>query len=183
MSDDGSRIFFSTADPLVPEDINNHTDIYEWHNGDVGLITDGVTIPPIASREDKLLDVSADGSEVLFSTDAALTPGLHDTSNQAYVAALGPAPQNDTSTTPPCDPEQCQGLPSVAPAFDEPASLTLTSFGNLKSVTSTKLSKHLTKVQKLKRALKACKAWHKKGQRKKCEVSARRRFGKTGGSK
>ena len=33
ISDDGSYVFFDTADALVPTDINERIDVYEWHEG------------------------------------------------------------------------------------------------------------------------------------------------------
>ena len=47
LSEDGDTFVFRTRDPLVVqdenrgEDINSGWDIYEWHDGEVGLITDG----------------------------------------------------------------------------------------------------------------------------------------------
>jgi hypothetical protein len=36
ISDDGSRVFFDTADPLVSQDTNESLDVYEWEAQDTG---------------------------------------------------------------------------------------------------------------------------------------------------
>ena len=41
ISPDGSRVFFETADALVPQDTNGLPDVYEWENGRIYLISSG----------------------------------------------------------------------------------------------------------------------------------------------
>src|SRR5262249_42328185 len=41
LTPDGERAFFTTAEALVPEDVNGEADVYEWANGTLGLISSG----------------------------------------------------------------------------------------------------------------------------------------------
>ena len=41
MSEDGTRVFFQSPDPLVGADVNGVPDVYEWENGHVYLISGG----------------------------------------------------------------------------------------------------------------------------------------------
>jgi hypothetical protein len=74
MTNDG-RTFFSTADALVPPDTNRNEDVYEYTEGRPQLITPG-TGPGNgeifgfigAQTYPGLVSVSADGSDVYFST-------------------------------------------------------------------------------------------------------------------
>lgn len=43
MSKDGSTIVFLTAAPLSNRAINGQPDVYEWHNGHVGMISTGTS--------------------------------------------------------------------------------------------------------------------------------------------
>ena len=75
MTDDG-RTFFSTPEPLVPQDTNAGLDVYEFVDGRPQLITPGTgtaTSSKVSGlgKVDEipgLLGVSADGTDVYFST-------------------------------------------------------------------------------------------------------------------
>src|SRR5262249_890858 len=41
IANDGSRVFFDTADPLVAADSNGKRDVYKWEDGEVSLISSG----------------------------------------------------------------------------------------------------------------------------------------------
>jgi hypothetical protein len=73
MSADGSRIFFSTEERLVPQDHNEALDVYEWANGSLGLISSGE-----GDRESVYLGATPDGRTVLFRTSATLLPSDRD---------------------------------------------------------------------------------------------------------
>jgi hypothetical protein len=68
LTDDG-RVFFESTDSLAARDEDNREDVYEWHSGDVGLISTGT------SRFDsRLLSASADGTDAFFFTRDTLVP-------------------------------------------------------------------------------------------------------------
>ena len=73
MSEDGSRIFFSTTERLVPQDHNEATDVYEWANGSLGLISSGE-----GDRPSVYLGATPDGRSVLFRTTDTLLPSDRD---------------------------------------------------------------------------------------------------------
>jgi hypothetical protein len=85
LSDDGRHVFFRTVEALTPDDVNGTTDVYEWFDGDLGLVTSGA--PSGSVRYDA---ASADGSSVFFTTDESLTPDDDDQGDpDLYVAREG----------------------------------------------------------------------------------------------
>jgi hypothetical protein len=103
LSVDGRHLFFTTDEVLTPGDTNATTDVYEWENGDVGLVSSGGQ-----STFFRYHTASADGSSVFFSTDASLTPDDDDGGYvDLYVARKGggfPAPE---SSPPVCAGDGC----------------------------------------------------------------------------
>ncbi|MDO8213008.1 hypothetical protein Q7L65_21430 [Conexibacter sp. CPCC 206217] len=125
MSDDGSRVFFETADPLVDSDINGFIDVYEWHNGTVSLVSPGT------QRADAFYhDNSADGTTVFFTTEAQIIPESdRNTSRDLYAAREGggfalpePAPR--------CEGDVCQGSVTAPPVSTLPSSSTFEGPGD-----------------------------------------------------
>jgi hypothetical protein len=125
LSDNGNRVFFESADDLVPQDSNNDPDVYEWEAQGEGTCTrEGGCAQLISSGRGEgtsvFIDASADGSDAFFLTDSSLAfadPGSFD----LYDARVGggfPAPPN----TIPCDGDACQPLPE-APEDPTPGTL------------------------------------------------------------
>ncbi len=179
---DSGHVFFSSAEALVPQDRNGVYDTYDYDpaTDSLSLISSGKGSNPAT-----FTDASASGDDVFFVTRQSLVGSDHDNLVDLYDARAGGGfPEEQEPSSSPCLDEVCQGFPSSAPIFQTPTSVSLTSPGNVKPFASKKkVSKSSSKSQKLKRALRACKAQHKKAKRKKCESSAHRRFGKSGGSK
>jgi hypothetical protein len=129
MSADGSRIFFDSPDSLVTGDVNtrvppspvNSTDVYEWENGQVSLISDG------RSSSSSLLDgTTPSGSDIFFTTAASLVP--QDTDGgffDIYDARVDGAFPVSTAPSIPCGGAGCRGPISPAPSFGSPASALL----------------------------------------------------------
>jgi hypothetical protein len=85
VSADGSRVFFSTAEQLLPEDENEALDVYEWNAGRLDLISSGTGTDPA-----KFAGSSADGGTVAFLTAASLLPSDRDGGDiDVYVARPG----------------------------------------------------------------------------------------------
>lgn len=85
LSDDGSRAFFSTTEQLLPDDVNEATDVYEWAGGSLGLVSPGT-----GSDDAEFAGASADGSTVVFKTSESLTPSDRDGGEaDLYAARLG----------------------------------------------------------------------------------------------
>ena len=68
LTDDG-RVFFTTVEPLVLRDTNNRLDVYEWEEGELQLVSTG-----ISNFDSGLLGVSSDGVNAFFFTRETLAP-------------------------------------------------------------------------------------------------------------
>ncbi len=85
VSSDGGRIFFSTAERLLPEDRNEVEDVYEWTSAGLGLVSSGAGDHP-----SMYLGATADGGTVLFRTSQTLLPRDRDGGQlDFYVARIG----------------------------------------------------------------------------------------------
>jgi hypothetical protein len=178
MSSDGSRVFFDTPDPLVSQAANAPArDVYEWENGHVSLISSG------SSNEDSfVLDSSASGGDVFFTTTAGLVPGDVDEVRDVYDARVPRLGDRPPPSTVPCEGDVCQGPPSVPHLLSPPASETFNGAGNLTPVTpSIARPKPKTaaqiKADKLVAALRTCRKKSKRKARSFCEKQARRKYG------
>ncbi len=125
VSEDGSRIVFSTAEPLSVSATNGLVDVYEWHEGIVSLISSGSSL---TADEDPVITPS--GRDVFFTTSAELVAGDSDGEADIYDARseggfpLAPAPQE------PCFGDACQGaLTNPAPLL-VPGSVSQAAGGN-----------------------------------------------------
>jgi hypothetical protein len=189
MSDDGAYIFFQSPVQLTPHALNQvplgvtfgetryAQNIYEYHNGNVYLISDGqdVTAREAATSDVELLGTTASGHDVFFTTADPLVSQDTDTLIDFYDARVnGGFPATPAVSA--CQGEGCQGEVSGRPLLASPSSATLSGTGNLAPPASGPNSKPLTNKQKLARALKAC---DKEPRRKRasCRVQARRRYG------
>jgi hypothetical protein len=170
MSADGRTVAFVTSQPLLARDVNQGTDIYEWRDGTVHLISDGVRSFPGGLTPPEVRGVDADGQDILF---ALVAPGLtgfeQDGQRNLYDARI------DGGFMPPsplvhCAEDSCQGPLQGAPALEGPASAN-ESRGNL--VESTKPRHPCAKkrgkarrrcIKKHKRRLQQARASHNVGR-------------------
>lgn len=146
--DEAGDFFFSTPNALVPADQNTAgpgqepkvgTDIYEWRDGRLFLVTDGLTswhgvIPYVAG-------VDPSGRDVFFLAGERLTPDALDAYPRLYDARIGggftfPQP------APPCPLEACQGTPRGTLESVAPATAVFSGAGNLKSHHHKKRHRH-----------------------------------------
>ena len=98
MSEDGSRIFFVTDEPLVAADTNGASDVYEWANGDVGLISSGA-----GKTGSALVTSTPDGQTVFFKTSETLLAGDRDADDfDFYAARIGGGFAEAFSSVDPC---------------------------------------------------------------------------------
>jgi hypothetical protein len=131
ISEDGSRIVFTTADPLSPLASNGLVNVYEWHEGATGgagsvsLVSSGTGEQPV---EDAV--ISPDGGNIFFDTVVGLAPQDTDGAPDIYDARLGggfpaaPAPPRA------CSGEACYGsLTNPAPLL-VPGSVPQAAGGN-----------------------------------------------------
>jgi hypothetical protein len=159
ISEDGSRVFFDTPDPLVARDVNGQRDVYEWENGSTFLLSDGTSAQPSF-----YLDSSASGGDVFFATSAGLVAGDRDGGYDVYDARV---PQPGDSPPPaavPCQGEVCQGPPSVPQLLGEPASATFSGLGNLAPAPEAKPA---VKPKRKAKPRKQAKPRHRKRSKRK----------------
>jgi hypothetical protein len=174
ISPDGSRVFFETSDALVPQDTNGLSDVYEWENGRIYLISSGQ-----GTFGSDFSGASSDGHDVFITTTDRLAPQDIEHSVQVYDARVnGGFPYRPATTG--CNSGQCQGPQTPAPVFGAPASATFVGLGNLGGREPNPppvKPKSLTSTQKLAKALKACRSNHNKHDRLACEKRAHERYG------
>ncbi len=181
VSEDGSRVFFSSPDQLTAEapeptptrayefltgagDLEPNA--YEYEGGHVYLIA------PAAA----FLTTTSSGNDVFFDTLAQLVPQGTDGLPNVYDARVsGGFP---VLAAPACSGASCQGVPASAPIFETPPSATFNGVGNFPAApaVSTK-PPTLTRAQQLAKALKACHAKHGRKTRASCEAIAKKRYG------
>jgi hypothetical protein len=126
--EDGS-VFFNTAASLVAQATNGLTDVYEWHEGTVSLISSGQDALPSF-----FLGASPNGANVFFGTHARLVPADTGSGGNLYDArvctasepCIAPAPAREGL----CEGDACSH-PAAAPSDATPASATFSGEGDL----------------------------------------------------
>ena len=142
VSADGSYVFFQSTDGLTPQALNHKiigeaieylgevtgppvyaNNVYEYHDGNVYLISDGrdVSQGPSEQSDLELVGTDASGADVLFTTVDKLAPTDIDSNIDVYDARIDggfPAPVSP----PPCSEDACQGVLSPAPTLLSPGS-------------------------------------------------------------
>jgi hypothetical protein len=126
-SEDGSRLFFQSADALVPHASDGQRNVYEYEGGHVYPISNVA-----GAYESFFLDASASGNDVFFGTADQLLPQDVDNRIDVYDARVGGGFPVSVAP-PPCDNgDSCKPPPAPQPAvFGAPASATFSGAGNL----------------------------------------------------
>jgi hypothetical protein len=206
MSNDGSYVFFESPAALTAGALNEVTteggalaqNIYEWHEGQVSLISDGRDVTEYgnnacqrSNRSDVcLLGTDATGADVFFSSSDQIVP--EDTWDQQEVfdaricTSSEPCHRPATQSTP-CAGEACHPSPAGAPALPASSSATFTGPGNLAPPPPPPGPKAKSAAQvraeKLAKALNACRRDKKKKKRRGCEEAAHKAYGAKAGAK
>ncbi|MGH2853678.1 MAG: hypothetical protein ACRDLF_05755 [Solirubrobacteraceae bacterium] len=133
VSADGSYVFFESPAALTPDAlegiksisrgvVKGYTNVYEYHNGRVSLVSDGQDTAGVAGDSVvRLLGTDASGGDVFFTTVDRLVGQDLDSSLDIYDARVGggfPPPAAPAS----CTGEGCQGALSAAPTLLSPGS-------------------------------------------------------------
>ncbi len=170
ISEDGSRVFFGSQEPLVAHDTNGLTDVYEWEReGSNGCEQSGGCVYLLSGGTSTdgsyLLDASGNGSDVFMITRAQLVPQDLDENYKVYDARVdGLRPL----TPPACSGTGCQGVPGAPPIFATPASVTYEGVGNFSapSTEATVKPKPKPKAKAKRKARKRRRARSGRGGRK-----------------
>ena len=166
MSDDGSYIFFESSKGLTPKaldhvELPNETglfaqNVYQWHDGQVSLLSDGRDLTYIGKQivaeqvsSVHLIGTDSSGENVLFTTASPLVPSDGDEGQDIYNARIGgglPMPRPIV-----CGEENCQGPPAGVPTSPSPGSATFIGPENPKKQKKHKKKKGKTKHKKGKK--------------------------------
>lgn len=125
-----SRVFFDSADALVPQDTNGQEDVYEYEDGHVYLLSSGTS-----TASAKFVDASASGDDVFFITRAQLVAQDTDQLVDLYDARAPHMPGEGVgfpAPVPPavCESEGCKPAIFSAPVLTTFSSGTFTGTGN-----------------------------------------------------
>lgn len=125
LSEDGQRAWFSTPEQLLPEDGNDAEDLYEWHLGDLHLVSDGQ-----GPGEVMFAGASPDGSTVMFRTTRVLLSADRDGGDRDVYAARIGGGFEESAVSPECPQQPCQRSPTVAGLADSPATIHMGESGS-----------------------------------------------------
>ncbi|HUC07977.1 MAG TPA: hypothetical protein VMR96_07790 [Solirubrobacterales bacterium] len=154
LSNDGRTFAFGTPTALVGADQNTPgggespeagQDIYEWRDGRLYLITDGLS-NWVEEGQPEVSGISPTGSDVYFTAYAQYTPDAPDAYNRLYDARIGGGFEFPTPT-PPCPLEVCQGTPKGAPEEALPGTGSFSGPGNARKGKAARCSKRKRKVR------------------------------------
>ena len=147
VSADGKVFAFAATSPLVGADQNSSKkepsaggDVYEWRDGRLFLVTDGLTNWPEGSAPE-VSSVTPSGHDIFFVAAAQYTPDALDGYRRLYDARIGGGFEFPTPP-PPCPLEVCQGTPKGEP---EEATSGTSSFGGPGNIKTQAAKKHRRK--------------------------------------
>ena len=126
MTESGDRFYFESRDALVPTDTNGATDVYQFENGKLSLISSGQD-----SFASHFFGISADGDDVLFTTQERLLASDRDEVADIYSARVGGG-FRQSSAIAPCVDDGCQGVLRPPPAVPAVGSAQFQGAGNPK---------------------------------------------------
>jgi hypothetical protein len=179
VSDDGSKVFFTSSARLTPLAVSGEPSVFEYSDGNVYLLSDGADASLIGGGAPavQLYGSDATGRNVFFTTADHLVPQAADTEQTLYdVREEGgfPAP----ALAPGCLGETCRGSSAGAPMVGSPpGTATQTAGDNVAGASGGKQkSAATTRSVRLARALKACNRSRRRS-RARCRARARQRYG------
>jgi hypothetical protein len=160
LSEDGGRVFFQSAEPLVASDTNGRIDVYEWERDGMGSCAESAGCVYLISSGSSesgswLAGESSSGNDVFIITRSQLTP---QDPNSAYNLFDARVEGVQPLTPPQCQGTGCQGLPSAPPIFATPPSQTFNGVGNFepagKALVQTVKPKKKAKAKKKKKKVR-----------------------------
>jgi len=111
-------VFFNSTDSLVPQDVNQTTDVYAWRDGEVHLLSTGTSSAP-----SYFADADESGENVFIATRQQLVQADHDDLVDVYDARLGGGTAPSPPSSAPCEGRACRdATPGPASAAQPPSS-------------------------------------------------------------
>jgi len=113
ITDDGSRVFFTTAEALVPEDVNGKSDAYEYDvaTGTLHLLSTGTS-----TDDSWFMDASSNGDDAFIVTSQVLVGWDRDQAYDLYDARVNGGWSEPSPAPVPCVEEACRGVLTGAPS-------------------------------------------------------------------
>ena len=178
---DSGQVFFNTVDRLLPGDTNGLSNVYEYENGQLYLLSNGS-----GTANSYFSEASANGENVFLLTSELLTDTNGDIS--LFDARVNGGYPEPPTPPPPCNENNCRGAGTGSPSSLSPGSAAFTGPDDLVSQQTVqqgvlgaqvKTKPSPTRAQKLASALASCRKRyrHAKGRRVSCERLARKRYG------
>jgi hypothetical protein len=180
ITEDGTRVVFTSAEPLSPDATNGGVNAYEWHQegsgsqGAVALVSTGSDQEPVSE-----VMLASQGRDLFFTTVQGLLPQDTDGAPDTYDARLEGGFPSAPALPQPCSGDGCQGpLTNPAPLL-VPGSVSQAPGENLapiKKATSKKSKppKKATARRKKKRKRKANGAIRTHGRTQRTSNGGRR---------
>ena len=160
VADEGNRVFFDSAVPLVAQDTNGSQDVYEWEREGTGSCQPSTAVNGgciyllsggTSEADSWFIGASESGEDVFIATRAQLSPLDKNDAFDLYDARVGGV---QPVTEPLCTGTGCQGPPEPAPTFATPASVTFAGVGNFPPPVETKAAAKRSPKAKAKRCRK-----------------------------
>jgi hypothetical protein len=193
ISADGDRLFFDTAQALLPEDSNGLYDVYEWERAGTGSCTSGSALDGggclflLSGNSDAgrafFVDSDETGQNVFLVTRAQLTPGDRDDKSDIYdiresggfPASVEPSVCGEAAGRIPCP----RGAGSEVKTLPTLGSGIFAGAGNVVSKGNSSPpgpTREQLRIKALQKALAMCHKKHDKRKRRSCEAAARKRY-------
>ena len=130
LSGDGSSVFFTSAARLAPQATSGDTNVYEYREGNVYLISDGHDASITAENPTvKLLGSDSSGQDAFFLSADRLVPQDGETQGVLYDAREKAA--SPRLRSPGCSGETCRGATGATPQLQLPGSTSQAGGGDL----------------------------------------------------
>lgn len=189
VSDDGARVFFTSAAPLTPLAVSGQPSVFEYSEGNVYLVSDGRDASTTAGGVPgvQMYGTVPSGRDVFFTTADQLVAQAADTQQALYDAREEggfPAP----TLAPGCLGETCRGASGETPQTSAPASVGQQPSPTVAGSSGAALGAAPRRApsppnhaalgnERLARALRACVRLPRR-HRRHCRAVARRRYGR-----
>ncbi len=154
MSEDGSKVGITTAEPLSINDRNAATDAYLWQadTGRITLLTDGTSKPSNQFSGSAFSGMTPSGDSLFVQSATPLLKGHTSGQTAAYVIRRNGGFPDQALPPEPCVGDACQGAPVAPPTVPTVGSVGFSGPGNAPStsVSVSKLKAVVGSVAKLK---------------------------------
>jgi hypothetical protein len=196
VSTDGSTVFFAATGQRLPAAVNSTnvdhngareevSDVYEWRDGVLSLISSGTS-----ASSDRLVGASPNGTDVFFQAYSQFVGQDGDHAPDIYDAHIGGGFASPAASVPCISLATCRSMFATPPVPLTPASVSVSSPGNLASVAEPEAPRTTAKrttesrSKELARKLKACKKRYasRPSRRAACEAAVRKKYGARAGA-